>query len=298
MQDKEIEKLLNDIKQIENVAEILEEINFGKIELLTGEICNFISEFSRRNKSLIHSIINMIIRNNKSSLTNDEIIDIEGDKILIIFALRDIIENIEILSWLKLNNDSWVKEDEEGNIKIEDSEDFLNIIEEYLESINREKYIGYINKISGKENMKSYKIKKDSKNSLELELEKKFGPINLSKDFDNIENLKKMLHNYIHKNGIKYINLERIKYREFTKDYLEKLKFIFKFYFKISFLLDNTCIASSDYIDCLECGIEPPEDCQYWVAPIFTQYIDSQFNEEDKKWIKENNRLNMQFKIN
>lgn len=103
------------------------------------------------------------------------------------------------------------------------------------------------------------------------------------------------MHNYIHKNGLKYINLREISYNKFIKENLSKLLFIFKFYFKISFLLDGTCVASSDYIDYLENGETPPENSQYWVAQTFDNYIKNQFTKDDRKWLNNHNVYNMQF---
>ncbi len=301
MNDEELINLLDDIKQIENVAEELDYLNFNKMDI---PIANFIAEFSKRNKDLIHSIISIIIRNltNKNNYINENdeeynIVDVEGIKLLIIFSLRDIIENLEVLSWLKLNNYSLIDSIKNNSYTIDNEESFLHFIEKYISYVNGEQYTSYKRKINGQEKMKSYKIDKYSKNSLEVELEKIYGKINLSNDFEYIQEVKKTLHNYIHKNGIKYINIAT-EYTKFLKEYLNKLKLIFKFYFKINFLLDGTSIASSDYIDYLECGQQPPEGCQYWVAPIFDEYISKQFNEEDKKWLIDNNICNMQFYFN
>ncbi|MFQ7534199.1 MAG: hypothetical protein ACLRPT_03140 [Akkermansia muciniphila] len=33
-------------------------------------------------------------------------------------------------------------------------------------------------------------------------------------------------------------------------------------------------MSSSDYIDYLECGMQPPENSQYWVAPFVQEALD------------------------
>lgn len=295
IEDKEFLNLLNKIKQIEDVARSLSYLNFGKVDSVETPFTNFISEFSERNKNLIHTIIFMITKKIEVSTNYTNDIDTEGIKLLIIFALRDIIENIEVLSWLKLNNNQWFNNSGLDNIIIDDKTDLSIFIEYINKNIDNEKYSNFIKKLSGEENMKSYKISKLGKTNLESEIEKKYDEINLSKDFKYIEDIKKELHNYIHKNGLKYINLSGISYEQFLKEYMNRIVCVFKFYFKISFLLDGTCVGSSDYIDYLDCGEQPPEDCQYWVAPIFDEYIFNQFDENDKEWLKNNNNYNMQF---
>lgn len=294
--NKELLKLLKDMQQIEAVAENLSFLNFGKVDSIEAVFINFISEFSERNKNLIHSIILICTNNSKADINFNNIndIDIDGTKLLIIFALRDIIENIEVLSWLKLNNNQWFSEKNLKNITLNNERDFLGFIGN-IKNEDNEMHKSFLRKLTGEENMKSYKFSKSYKKNLESEIEKRYGNINLCNDFNKIEDIKNTLHNYIHKNGLKYINIRGIPYEQFLKEYLNKILFVFKFYFKISFLLDGTCVASSDYIDYIDCGMQPPENCQYWVASVFDEYILNQFDEHDKKWIKNNNNYNMQF---
>ncbi len=294
---KELLNLLDDMKQIETVAESLSFLNFGKVDSVETMFTNFISEFSERNKNLIHSIVFTCTKNLEKNINayDTDDIDIVGSELLIIFALRDIIENIEVLSWLKLNNNQWFNKNEFNDITIDNEEKLLMFIENMIKSEDDEMHKSFIRKLSGEENMKSYKFSKSYKKNLELEIEKRYGNINLSNEFNYIEDIKNNLHNYIHKNGLKYINIRGISYEKFLIEYLNKILFVFKFYFKISFLLDGTCVASSDYIDYLDCGAQPPKDCQYWVAPVFDKYIVNQFDEHDKEWIKNNNNYNMQF---
>lgn len=298
-EEEELSKLLEKIKEIENVAESLSYLNYGKIDIAEMPLGNFISEFSQRNEHLIHSICFIIEKNMESvkkfENTYDFDVNIGGIEILTIFALRDIIENIEVLSWLKLNNNNFFDYKDLENVIINDENDFMKVVKNLYINMDKEKHLNFVKKLSGQEKMKSYKINKSSKTNLESEIEKKFGAINLSKEFKYIEEVKNELHNYIHKNGLQYINMKGINYYNFLNEYLNKLLIIFKLYFKITFLLDGTCVSSSDYCDYLDCGAHPPEDCQYWVARIFDEYIFNQFDMEDKEWLKNNNTYDMQF---
>jgi hypothetical protein len=40
------------------------------------------------------------------------------------------------------------------------------------------------------------------------------------------------------------------------------------------FFVKQHYMASSDYLDCLECGLTPEPHSQYWVAPIVQEMID------------------------
>ena len=265
--DEEIQKLLKDIKQIEEVTEGLSVINSGKIDF---QIYNFIQEIALRNKNIIHSIIINIERNNEILIKMKNInicgkeysnleymLDLEGSKILSIFGLRDIIENIEVLCWLKINGANMLKnikiQNRKNEPRIETEKDLVKYIEYMTSNIKWDKLNEYVKIIDGKERMKSYKISfKENKQQLEKELEKVYGRLYLEDEFKKIGEIKTELHKYIHKNGTKNINLDRFKYVEFVKTLLKNLKIIYKLYFKINFILDGTSISSSDYIECGE----------------------------------------------
>ena len=40
------------------------------------------------------------------------------------------------------------------------------------------------------------------------------------------------------------------------------------------FFLNDHHMTSSDYLDALECGMQPEEDSQYWVAPFIQTTFD------------------------
>jgi len=56
--------------------------------------------------------------------------------------------------------------------------------------------------------------------------------------------------------------------------FLSDLADLFIFHFACMFLLNGHYMASSDYMDSLECGIKPEADSEYWVAPFVQEVLD------------------------
>ena len=56
--------------------------------------------------------------------------------------------------------------------------------------------------------------------------------------------------------------------------FLSDLADLFIFHFAYMFLLNGHYMASSDYMDSLECGMEPEVDSQHWVAPFVQEIFD------------------------
>lgn len=57
-------------------------------------------------------------------------------------------------------------------------------------------------------------------------------------------------------------------------------------------MIESSLISSTDYIDHLDCNMEPPEDSQYSVANFVQKFIDkkvSQLHPELKQYLKDNN---------
>lgn len=90
---------------------------------------------------------------------------------------------------------------------------------------------------------------------------------------------------YIHKNGFTKISPRYIN-RVSGNQLLEIWYDVIKFYFTITAAYDGKSIESSDYMDYVEMGEEPPDGCQCWVAPIFQEFIDLEFTEDEKKKIQ------------
>jgi hypothetical protein len=57
--------------------------------------------------------------------------------------------------------------------------------------------------------------------------------------------------------------------------FAEDLDNLLVFHLGLIFYLNQHYMASSDYIDCLDCGLPPPENSQYFVAPFVQDIFDS-----------------------
>jgi hypothetical protein len=64
-------------------------------------------------------------------------------------------------------------------------------------------------------------------------------------------------------NRIKYLNV-------FARD----VEAIFIQHLAYTFYLNDHYMSSSDYMDCMEIGMQPDEDSQYWVAPFVQEVFD------------------------
>ena len=61
-------------------------------------------------------------------------------------------------------------------------------------------------------------------------------------------------------------------------------------------MIHSSLISSTDYVDYLDCGLEPPEDCQYIVAPFVQDFINkkvARLHPELKQYLKDNNNYKM-----
>ena len=61
-------------------------------------------------------------------------------------------------------------------------------------------------------------------------------------------------------------------------------------------MVESALLCSGDIEDYLDLGIDPPEGCQYEIAPFIQKYIDEEvvkLHPELKKYLKENNNYGM-----
>lgn len=118
------------------------------------------------------------------------------------------------------------------------------------------------------------------------------------------ETLRNKLNNYVHSNGIQFTSHNLIKeHSEFLDVYLKNINtrtsYIITFFLVLIIMTEAALISSTDMIDYLDCGMEPPEDCQYEIAPFIQEYIDNEvvkIHPELKQFLKDNNNYGM--KIN
>lgn len=121
---------------------------------------------------------------------------------------------------------------------------------------------------------------------------------------DYWETLRNKLNNYVHNNGRQFTSHNVIRGdNEHLEVYLKNINirtsYILTVFLVLIIMVDGTLISSSDMIDCLENGIEPPEGCQYEVANFIQDYIDLKvvaLHPELKQYLSANNKYGMRIK--
>lgn len=94
------------------------------------------------------------------------------------------------------------------------------------------------------------------------------------------DNIGKNLNNFVHGNGIMFaqLNYANFDYKTIDKvlnDITFKLSYIVSVFVVLLTLIKPSLIASSDYVDALELGIQPVEGSQYNIAPFIQEFIDT-----------------------
>jgi len=114
---------------------------------------------------------------------------------------------------------------------------------------------------------------------------------------DYWEILRKRLNDYVHNNGIKFASQNSIRNNDKNLEiHLKNINFrtsyISSFFVIALLMVDSSLISSTDYIDHLDCDLEPPEDSQYFIAGFMQDFIDTKVNNlhpEIKQYLIENN---------
>ncbi|UXS26935.1 hypothetical protein [Agrobacterium tumefaciens] len=83
-----------------------------------------------------------------------------------------------------------------------------------------------------------------------------------------------MHYNFFHttllNDGAVYVKDRLVWLNTFSED----LRCIAIYHLALIFGLKDSYLMSSDYMDYMECGERPPDDCQYWVNPIVQKMLD------------------------
>lgn len=126
------------------------------------------------------------------------------------------------------------------------------------------KYIGESD--AAKEAVEKYKLKKSFKK--------------ISKD----------LNDFVHSNGRSFYN-RLYQYYINTKSIQEninkikyEINYITSVFLFLLILIREDYIVSTDYIDYLDCGLEPKEEMKYWVAGFIKKYIDEKMILVSREW--------------
>lgn len=111
------------------------------------------------------------------------------------------------------------------------------------------------------------------------------------------------LNNYVHNNGKEYTKRNIVKIGPNVKSLLEEINknvsLVSSFFIVLIIMVDPRLISSSDLIDYLDSGQEPPDNCQYWVAPFIQEFIDNKIvklHPEIKQYLIDKNIHGMEIK--
>jgi len=62
--------------------------------------------------------------------------------------------------------------------------------------------------------------------------------------------------------------------RKALEEFSNDLRDVLILHVSYMFFANGHYMMSSDYVDCLECGMTPEPDSQYWVAPFVQEFFD------------------------
>ena len=233
----------NHIKEIKQLAFLLEEISWSSNSFPLG--------FDGvRNTS---SFSNLLTSSNKTLLSIATVLKLGNiaDAFMLIRKYRD-----DLFFFLDMYVSSRKNIYEEGRYEKYGKEWIRNVLKRdytfwksFQEIINSEKY-------------KSFNIKFD--------IEKRFKDINT------------LLNRNTHSSGIWYLNLRyetyHFIYKEKTQDefigkegkrIVDMIYFICIMFYAMISIDSPWAITSNDYVDCLDLGLKPPVNSQYYVSPVF-----------------------------
>ena len=107
------------------------------------------------------------------------------------------------------------------------------------------------------------------------------------------------LNNYVHTNGKKYLTDNYIyqkNKREKDQELINNLQRLTDIFLCLLAVIDSTKMHSSDYMDYMEMGTQPPEGCQYWVCPCIIDYMNNRFDSRLLTYIQTTDVNGMKFK--
>lgn len=227
---------------------------FVKEKMIT--LINYVEIFSERNYMFSKTFL-MNYLNNKNLL-------------VCYYSIRDLLENIELYVYFLIG-------DKKKNLKNE---------EDYIYYMNYEEISDKITlNLKNEDSSWDYNFKKIVNETTSLKA--------LSSIFFDLKKYKDICNNYIHKNGFNKIS-PRLVNKNNNIDLLEVWYKVIKCYFTIIATHDGTKILSSDYYDSFEHGDYPSSFHMNSIAPIFQNFIDSEYTEEEKNKIKNLSNINIE----
>ncbi len=115
------------------------------------------------------------------------------------------------------------------------------------------------------------------------------------------QTLRKKLNDYVHNNGIgfsthNFVSPSNKNLGIHFKNINIRTSYISSFFIVLLLMIESSLISSTDYIDHLDCDLEPPEDSQYFIANFIQDFVDikvSKLHPELKQYLKVNNSHGM-----
>lgn len=119
--------------------------------------------------------------------------------------------------------------------------------------------------------------------------------------FKYLIDVTEKLNNYAHSNGMNFLNISSPIHNRRGSALLLKyintdLNTVISYLITILFYISPEFLMSNDFIDYKDAGLEPPEGCQYLVAPFHQQLIDDvlyKVNPSLKDFLKNNTSMNI-----
>lgn len=196
-----------------------------------------------------------------------------SNMLLCSFLLRDIIENIKLyLHFIRGAKREQIIKNEYGTF--------------VREIVSKEIDDEIINALASGNRSWNFNIKNIINNNKSLHL--------WLSDLKTIERINRNCNNTIHKLGLSRILPRKINAakNELT---LQDIFFCIRFFITLIVCYDGKELSSSDYIDYLDCDMEPPINSQYWIASICKDFIDSEYTEEEIKKLKEMTYMDLDY---
>lgn len=111
------------------------------------------------------------------------------------------------------------------------------------------------------------------------------------------ETLRKKLNDYVHSNGSTFSKRNNVLATDknleiHLKNISIRTSYVSSVFIIVLLMINSSLISATDYIDCLECNIEPPEDSQYLVANFVQDFINKKvsiLHPELKQYLIDNN---------
>jgi hypothetical protein len=109
------------------------------------------------------------------------------------------------------------------------------------------------------------------------------------------------LNNYMHSNGIKFALDNNVRSNDknieiYFNNINIRVSYIMSLFLVLITMIESALLCSGDIEDYLNMGEDPPEDCQYEIAPFIQEYLDykvSAMHPELKQYLKDNNNYGM-----